>query len=165
LRANISAVNLPTPSSSARAAEHLEQQGAEAPPLPFVEHGDGDLGRVRPPGVAHVEGVAQALLPPLVEGDHRFVVVMIELGHVAHRPVAERVRRGQEAPVARLRAQVLEPPHEQLAVRAVALADPHTGAVAQRDRDAELVGGYGTFRAHSGISDPTRIVRSSGSPK
>jgi hypothetical protein len=169
LLASIKAVKVRTPSSRAR-TDRLQQERAKAASLPFVDHGDGNLGRIGPLGAADVARDADALAR-LVEGEHRLMVAMVEVGQVTQRPLVELVHRSQEPAVARFGAQALEAPNEQIAVGAAALADAHARAVAQLDRlralrpvvaDKDRTHRSGSY---SGICDPITTVRSSGRRK
>jgi hypothetical protein len=125
-------------------AQGLEQEGPQPPSLPVIDHGHGDLGGVGTAGVAHVARHSKPLAVCLVGRDDRLVVVVIDLGQIAHHVRAELPGRHQEAPVARLRAEPLKAAQQQLAVLgAAARSQADARPVAQLDRrpaQAELIG-------------------------
>src|ERR1019366_316874 len=107
---------------------------AESLPLPIVDNRDGDLGHVGTLWVADVPRYPDPFSGLLVEGGERLVVVMVDLGQIAHHRLAQFGPRGKEPSIAGLGAQAREAAQQQLLVRSVTLAQANARTVAQDDR-------------------------------
>ena len=67
------------PSGARAAAERFEQERANAPSLPVIDHGHCNLGRVGPLAIADVARNADPFAGLLVERDRRLVVAVVDL--------------------------------------------------------------------------------------
>ena len=130
--ARTSALKCGDPLLAGARREQLEQQRPEAPPLPGVDDGDGRLGHAGPPREAHEAGDADALARLRVQGDQGLVVAVVDLGQVVEHLVAQLRHGDEEALVARLGTEPLEPGAEQVAVLRLDRPDDDRGPVAQR---------------------------------
>src|SRR5450755_4645876 len=128
-------------------ADHLEQQRTQAPSLPVIDHGHGELRRIAAPFVARVADHPDPFAGLLVQRDDRFVVVVVvvvDLEQVAHHRLTQLRHRRKKAPITRLGAQALKAALQQLLIGAVTLAHANARTVAQHDRrtkDHELIRG------------------------
>src|SRR5690242_16647723 len=111
----------------------LEQLGGDATPLPVVNDRHGHLGSLRVLLGAHEARHADRLTALPAECDERLVVVVVDLGEVAHQARAEPWHRHDEALLARFRAHMLDSVEQALLVALSNRADRDLRAVAKRD--------------------------------
>jgi hypothetical protein len=109
LEASISAVKVAIRLLARPRADHLEQQRTQAPSLPVVDHGHGELRRIAAPAAAHVADHPDPFAGLLLQHNDRFVIVVVDLGQVAHHRLGQLRHRRKKAPVTGLGATVLEP--------------------------------------------------------
>jgi hypothetical protein len=94
--------------------ERVEQPGPSTPALPVVHDHHRRLGHIR--AGTHVARHADAIAGSLLDRHERLVVAVVDAGEIVQVAFAE-VRDGpEEPPVARLRAEPLEPVRESRTV-------------------------------------------------
>ena len=97
--------------------QRLQQQRPEAPFPPVVGDGDGGLREPRPVAQPDEARDSHTAAGDGVERRQRLVIVMVDLGEVAQLRLAELRQRGEEAAIARLRAQTREALGQERLVR------------------------------------------------
>jgi len=111
----------------------VQERSPHSTPLPIVDDSDGGLGCVGLARRAHVARNPNRL-SVVIQCDDRLVVVMVHLGQILKLRGTQLGHRGEEAPVPRILAQPLEPPHEQVLVVRPDGTKPDPGAVTEPDR-------------------------------
>jgi hypothetical protein len=102
--------------------------------MPLVDDGDGHLGRLRVLARPDIACHSKRGIASSVEGDERFVVVVIDLGEIGQHGLAQLGDRGEEAPVPGLGAQALIGGTQGFSMARSDGADPHVGPVSQSQR-------------------------------
>jgi len=118
--------------------------------LPVIDDGDRDLSRLRIAGIADIAGDAHALPAGLVQRAERFMVVVVDVGEVAHLRRRQFFLHAQEPHLTRCGAEPSEAIGEQRRVRAADLPDQHRRPVPQHDRAAPGDTGQPPARGRSG---------------
>ena len=98
----------PDPLGAGALRQAAQQRARHAAALPGVRHGHRHLGHLRIAGGAHEARHAEPVPGGGLHGHQRLVIAVVDLGQVAQLRLAQVAGRGEEAAVARLRA---EPPH------------------------------------------------------